>query len=132
MSGNGDRAPRTATGAGRLAGQSVLITGAGSGLGRESALLFAAEGANVVVTDLVPARVGRVVGQLRAAGGQAIGATADVRVAQDTVDAVALAVRTYGRLDVLMCSAGYRRKASARWRSRTSRWRASPRCSPPT
>src|SRR5271165_2962849 len=106
MSGNGNRTPRSAAGGGRLAGQSVLITGAGSGLGRESALLFAAEGANVVVTDLVPARVDRVVGEVRAAGGQAVGAAADVRVAQDTVDAVALAVNAYGRLDVLMCSAG--------------------------
>src|SRR5437016_3854131 len=44
------------SGDGRLAGKTVLITGAGSGLGRESALLFAAEGANVVVTDLLPAR----------------------------------------------------------------------------
>ena len=86
MSGNGDRAPRTAAGAGRLAGQSVLITGAGSGLGRESALLFAAEGASVVVTNLVPARVNRVVEQVRAAGGEAVGATADVRVAQDSVE----------------------------------------------
>jgi NAD(P)-dependent dehydrogenase (short-subunit alcohol dehydrogenase family) len=106
MSGNGDRACRVAAGAGRVAGKSVLITGAGSGLGRESALLFAAEGANVVVTDLVPARVDRVVEQVRAAGGEAVGIKADVRVPRDSVDAVALAVRTYGRLDVLMCSAG--------------------------
>jgi len=46
MSGNGNRTPRSAAGGGRLAGQSVLITGSGSGLGRESALLFAAEGAS--------------------------------------------------------------------------------------
>jgi NAD(P)-dependent dehydrogenase (short-subunit alcohol dehydrogenase family) len=51
---------------GRLAGKSVLITGAGSGLGRESALLFAAEGAQVVVTDLISARVDRVIGEVRA------------------------------------------------------------------
>jgi hypothetical protein len=90
----------------RLAGQSVLITGAGSGLGRESALLFAAEGAKVVVTDLIPARVDRVVGDVRATGGRAVGTRADVRLPQDMVDAVALAVHAFGRLDVLMCSAG--------------------------
>ena len=112
MSGNGDRAPGTR--AGRLAGRSVLITGAGSGLGRESALLFATEGANVVVTDLVPARVDRVVEQVRAAVGAAVGATADVRVAQHSVDAVALAVRTYGRLDGSCARRGCRRKGSAR------------------
>jgi NAD(P)-dependent dehydrogenase (short-subunit alcohol dehydrogenase family) len=91
---------------GRLDGKIVLMTGAGSGLGRESALLFAAEGAAVVVTDLIPERVDRVVGEVRTAGGQAAGAKADVRQAQDMVDAVALAVDTFGRLDVLMCSAG--------------------------
>lgn len=91
---------------GRLDGKTVLITGAGSGLGRESALLFAAEGANVVVSDLVPARVDRVVGEVQAADGMAVGIKADVREAQDTVQAVQLAVDTYGRLDALMCSAG--------------------------
>ncbi|MFC5747941.1 SDR family NAD(P)-dependent oxidoreductase [Actinomadura rugatobispora] len=91
---------------GRLDGKVVLINGAGSGLGRESALLFAAEGAAVVVTDLIPERVDRVVDEVTAAGGQAVGAKADVREPQDSVDAVALAVDTYGRLDVLMCSAG--------------------------
>jgi NAD(P)-dependent dehydrogenase (short-subunit alcohol dehydrogenase family) len=106
MTGTEDPTPRIAADSGRLAGQTVLITGAGSGLGRESALLFAAERANVVVTDLIPARVDRVVGEVRAAAGQAVGTPADVRVAQDTVDAVALTVRTYGRLDVFMCSAG--------------------------
>ena len=85
MSGNGDYAPRTAAGGGRLADRTVLITGAGLGLGRESALLFAAESANVVVTDLIPARVDRVVEQVRAAGGEAVGVKADVRLAQDTV-----------------------------------------------
>src|SRR3954470_21621049 len=91
---------------GRLDGKAVLITGAGSGLGRESALLFAAEGASVVVTDLVPERVDRVVEEILAAGGRAIGAKADVREASDSVNAVALAVDAFGRLDVLMCSAG--------------------------
>src|SRR6266851_1061943 len=104
--GNGDAASRPRPGGGRLAGKTVLITGAGSGLGRESALLFAAEGAAVVVTDLVPARVERVVAEVRVAGGVSVGVPADVRVPQDTVDAVALAVRAYGQLDVLMCSAG--------------------------
>lgn len=106
MSGPDDSTPRTAASAGRLAGKSVLITGAGSGLGRESALLFAAEGASLVVTDLVPARVDRVVDEVRLAGGQAVGVKADVRVPQDMAEAVALAVDSHGRLDALMCSAG--------------------------
>jgi NAD(P)-dependent dehydrogenase (short-subunit alcohol dehydrogenase family) len=91
---------------GRLDGKTVLITGAGSGLGRESALLFSSEGARVVVTDLQLLRVERVVKEVQVAGGEAVGVPADVRVAQDLADAVALAVATYGRVDVLMCSAG--------------------------
>lgn len=106
MSALDDSTPRRGADAGRLAGKSMLITGGGSGLGRESALLFAAEGASVVVTDLVPARVDRVVDEIRLAGGQAVGAKADVRVPQEMDDAVALSVDSYGRLDVLMCSAG--------------------------
>ena len=91
---------------GRLDGKVVLITGAGSGLGRESALLFAAEGAAVVVTDLIPSRADRVVAEVWAAGGQAAGAKADGRQAREMADAVGLATETFGRLDVLMCSAG--------------------------
>lgn len=49
----------------RLQDKVVVITGAGSGLGRESALLFAAEGARVVVTDLVPARAKKVANRSR-------------------------------------------------------------------
>jgi NAD(P)-dependent dehydrogenase (short-subunit alcohol dehydrogenase family) len=91
---------------GRLAGKTVLITGSGSGLGRESALLFASEGAKVVVTDIVPARVDRVVSEIRETGAEAVGGKADVRHERDMADSVALAVETYGRLDILMCSAG--------------------------
>jgi len=90
----------------RLAGKVVLITGAGSGLGRESALLFASEGATIVVTDLIAARVERVAGEIRDAGGVALGIPVDVRVADELVDAVAATVHAYGRVDVLMCSAG--------------------------
>jgi NAD(P)-dependent dehydrogenase (short-subunit alcohol dehydrogenase family) len=91
---------------GRLDGKAVLITGAGSGLGRESALLFASEGARVAVTDLQPDRVDRVVAEVRATGADAIGTACDVRDAQQCVDAVARAVDSFGRVDVLMCSAG--------------------------
>ena len=106
MSGNEDSTPRTAAGGGRLAGQTVLITGAGSGLGRESALLFGAEGANVVVTDLIPARVDRVVEQVRPRVARRSASRPTSGCRRTLFNAVALAVRTYERLDVLMCSAG--------------------------
>jgi len=91
---------------GRMQDKVLLLTGGGSGLGRETALLAGSEGARVVVTDLQPARVERVVGELHAAGVEASGVPCDVRDAQQCVDAVAHAVATFGRVDALMCSAG--------------------------
>jgi NAD(P)-dependent dehydrogenase (short-subunit alcohol dehydrogenase family) len=90
----------------RLQDKVVVITGAGSGLGRESALLFSSEGARVVVTDLIPARAKKVADEVAAAGGQAVALTADVRVEEDMQAAVRLAVETWGRLDVMYANAG--------------------------
>jgi len=90
----------------RLQDKVVVITGAGSGLGRESSLLFSSEGARVVVTDLIPARAKKVADEVAAAGGQAVALTADVRVEEDMQAAVRLAVQTWGRLDVMYANAG--------------------------
>lgn len=83
-----------------------MITGAGSGLGRESALLFAREGANVVVTDLNEKRALAVAEQIGAAGGAAVAVRADVRDAAEMDAAVAAAVAEFGRLDVMFANAG--------------------------
>ena len=90
----------------RLQDKVVVITGAGSGLGRESALLFAREGARVVVTDLSASRAADVAQQVRDAGGEAVGLAADVTVETDMQAAVAAAVDTWGRLDVMYANAG--------------------------
>jgi NAD(P)-dependent dehydrogenase (short-subunit alcohol dehydrogenase family) len=90
----------------RLRDKIVVITGAGSGLGRECALLFAAEGASVVVTDLSEIRAERVAEEVTAAGGTACWMRADVRNEDAMESAVALAVATYGRIDVMFANAG--------------------------
>jgi len=92
--------------ASRLSGLSALITGAGSGIGREAALLFAQEGASVLVCER-DAEAGRETAkQIEAAGGRALAVTADVSKSDDMRDAVATCVRELGALDVLFNNAG--------------------------
>lgn len=86
--------------------QVVLITGAGSGLGLETALAFAREGAAIVATDVSPAGVERTVAQIEAEGGRATACTADVSDAS-AVDAMfELISQKFGRLDVAINGAG--------------------------
>src|SRR6187200_871726 len=90
----------------RLQGKVIVISGAGHGLGREAARLFAAEGARVVATDIVDTHVKSVAEEINAAGGRATYLKADVTSADDNAAAVQHAVETYGRLDVMYCNAG--------------------------
>ncbi|MGW0583636.1 SDR family NAD(P)-dependent oxidoreductase, partial [Streptomyces sp. NPDC002920] len=61
-----------------LEGRSVIVTGAGSGIGRATALAFAAEGARVLVADLNADGAGAVVKEIEAAGGTAVAVTGDL------------------------------------------------------
>ena len=90
----------------RLSGKVALITGAGSGIGRETALLFAREGAAVVVADVNEAAAARTVGELSGAGGRALAVRADVSKGADAKAMIDAAEREFGRLDVLMNNAG--------------------------
>jgi NAD(P)-dependent dehydrogenase (short-subunit alcohol dehydrogenase family) len=90
----------------RLKDKVALITGAGSGIGREAALLFANEGAAVVVADVAEAPGRETVGAIEAAGGRARFVRADVSKAQDVQAMVAAAERSYGCLNVLFNNAG--------------------------
>jgi NAD(P)-dependent dehydrogenase (short-subunit alcohol dehydrogenase family) len=88
-----------------LQGKTALVTGAASGIGRASALLFAAEGAAVVALDIAP-EVEATVAAIRAAGGRATCLVKDSAAEAEIAGAVALAVKDYGGLDVCFANAG--------------------------
>jgi NAD(P)-dependent dehydrogenase (short-subunit alcohol dehydrogenase family) len=92
--------------AGRLRDRVALITGAGMGIGRAAATLFAAEGARVVVADIDGAAAHETVARIESAGGAGCAVTADVAVEADVERAVAEGVRRFGALHVLYCNAG--------------------------
>jgi NAD(P)-dependent dehydrogenase (short-subunit alcohol dehydrogenase family) len=91
---------------GRLEGKVALITGAGSGMGRCAAELFAAEGARVVVSDVDEVGGNDTVAAVRGAGGDATFVRANVAEWSDCEAMVATAVDTYGALHVLYNNAG--------------------------
>ena len=86
---------------GRLADKVVLITGAGGGQGRAAAVLFAQEGAKVVVTDIKVEGGQETVQLVKAAGGEAVFQETDVSKAADVEAAVRCAVATYGGLHIM-------------------------------
>jgi NAD(P)-dependent dehydrogenase (short-subunit alcohol dehydrogenase family) len=89
-----------------LTGSSVVVTGAGSGIGRAAALRFAGEGARVVVADLNVDSAKAVVEEIEAAGGTAVAVTGDLSEPAVIDQVVATAVETFGGLDVLVNNAG--------------------------
>lgn len=101
---------------GMCEGRVVIVTGSGNGLGREHALEFARQGAKVVVNDLGVDRVGigresqvaeSVVEEIKALGGEAIANACDIAEFDRAGDLVQLAIDTFGRLDTLVCNAGF-------------------------
>ena len=96
---------------GALEGKTAIVTGAGRGIGREEALLLAAEGARVLVNDVDVAQAEAVVADITAAGGTAIAASDDVSTWAGAEATVGRVVDAWGRLDVLVNTAGILRDA---------------------
>src|SRR5882724_7646659 len=90
---------------GRLEGKSVIITGAGSGIGRAASLLFTKEGAKLIAVDRAEG-VKETVEQVRKAGGTAEAVMADAGSERDVMAFIDKAVAAYGKLDAIWANAG--------------------------
>lgn len=90
----------------RLLGKTALVTGAGSGIGKATALLLAREGANVAVLSRTAEEIDAVAAEIEKAGGKAISIPADVSDDGDMKSVVAKVVERFGTLDIVVANAG--------------------------
>jgi NAD(P)-dependent dehydrogenase (short-subunit alcohol dehydrogenase family) len=96
----------------RFEGKTAFITGAASGIGRATAMAFAAEGARVAVTDRGEAALQETAEHVKAAGAEVLAITCDVSKPEEIQAAVARAVKTLGRIDCAFNNAGVENKAT--------------------
>ncbi|GAA5971748.1 hypothetical protein JCM21900_005437 [Sporobolomyces salmonicolor] len=92
---------------GLLAGQTAIVTGAAQGIGRSTALLFAQEGAKVVVADLDAGKAQAVVDEIKKAGGQAIAVGGDVTAEDYPKKLVKATIDAFGDIHILINNAGF-------------------------
>jgi meso-butanediol dehydrogenase/(S,S)-butanediol dehydrogenase/diacetyl reductase len=90
----------------RFADQIVIITGAGRGIGKATAMLFAEEGAQVIVADINESRAQQTSRDIESGGGKAAAVKLDVASADEVDAAFDQVAKTYGRIDILVANAG--------------------------
>jgi 3-oxoacyl-[acyl-carrier protein] reductase len=96
----------------RLQNKTAVITGAGQGIGKTTAMLFAREGASVVVADVNEAQAQATAAEIIAAGGKAVAVTVNVASLQECERAAKTAVDTFGAIHILINNAGITRDAT--------------------
>lgn len=116
----------------KLKGKSIVVTGAGRGIGRELALLFAEEGARIVVADYGAGTEGdgdasqapadEVVAEIRERGGEAVPAYDDIATIAGGENVVQTAIDNFGRLDGLVCNAGVLAPLKPLWDVSEEEW----------
>ena len=99
-------AHQATTGAGRIRGKAALVTGASNGIGRATALLFAREGARLVVNDVDAARLEDLRDEIERSGGEVRSVVGDVSRPADAHGMIATCVDAFGRIDILVANAG--------------------------
>ena len=90
----------------KLKGRTALITGAAGGIGKEIALVFAREGARVIVADIAREKAVVAADLIRAQGGEAMGVSMNVTLEQSVTEAVAAVADRFGAIDILVSNAG--------------------------
>ena len=95
----------------QLKDQIAIVTGAGTGIGRATAIAFAREGAAVVCADINPATNEETVNTIQSTQGRALAVTADVGKLEDIDTMVKRAMAEYGQIDILLANAGVTRRA---------------------
>lgn len=86
--------------------KTVIVTGAGNGIGKEIALNYAEKGANVIIADIDEKAGAQTSARIKEHGGEAIFVKTDVRLEADMVHLMEAANQTYGRIDILINNAG--------------------------